>query len=498
MLKRSLLVASVLGLASAAHAADTSITAATALNLTPEGVGAAGVVVTIPTFTITVGSDLNLNGKSLQIALDVPMVAANMPLSLTDASCATDDNTITAITYAGLTNSNKTANYLIASDDAENPAACVISVAGIDVAATDLTTAGIKATSSFTLIGSGVSESAATLVMDLTTAQYKQTVTEKASSKIDVNVARIDFADNAADKIKFTIADLSTAGSTAGATSPNLEITLTGDFSWADDPLTAAFDPTTARQSQTPIAINNSGAFVLAKSTTKSLVFSDSDINAGYEITITPLEDANLTDADATNDVVAVAIPVQTYTLSTLVNYTDASLDKNGSSTAAADTVVLAAAAAGGHALNGASTKIFAVPFGPEVESHSIFVSNSGTTTGAITGSMVWAGNDAVELDLGNVEAGANLYLNLIGALEAAGELPPYGRADITLTVNSPESDITFTAGYTTATGRTNLFMQQQANIDGLSSAASVAGSCVQSALSEGVDANARDRKSVV
>ena len=52
-----------------------------------------------------------------------------------------------------------------------------------------------------------------------------------------------------------------------------------------------------------------------------------------------------------------------------------------------------------------------------------------------------------------------------MAALDAIGEKPAFGRADLTLTVNSPEADITFTAGYTTATGRSNLFMQEQANL---------------------------------
>jgi hypothetical protein len=51
---------------------------------------------------------------------------------------------------------------------------------------------------------------------------------------------------------------------------------------------------------------------------------------------------------------------------------------------------------------------------------------------------MVWNGNDAVSIDLGNVEAGATKYVNVIGALKAAGELPPFGRADIVFTANAP------------------------------------------------------------
>jgi len=123
------------------------------------------------------------------------------------------------------------------------------------------------------------------------------------------------------------------------------------------------------------------------------------------------------------------------------------------------------------------------VPFGPEVESHSIFVSNSGTATGAVTGSMVWNGNDAVEFSLGDVQAKANKYLNVMGALEALGEKPPFGRADLTFTVNAPAAAITMTAAYNTAEGRANLFMAEQANIASISNAAKTSASANTTAL---------------
>ena len=167
--------------------------------------------------------------------------------------------------------------------------------------------------------------------------------------------------------------------------------------------------------------------------------------------------------------------------------------------------------AAGAFTLNGATVKVFSVPFGPEVESHSIFVSNSGATTGAITGSLSWAGNDPVEFSLGNIEPKANLYLPVASALTALGELPPFGRGDITFTVNSPAADITMTAAYNTAEGRANLFMQEQANIATISNAgkaqataaatdaataktnsagAKTAATCTRLALANGVDSD--------
>jgi len=161
----------------------------------------------------------------------------------------------------------------------------------------------------------------------------------------------------------------------------------------------------------------------------------------------------------------AVALPKDDFDVSGTVAFTDSEAEAGSQPIASTD--------AGEWTINGASVTVFAVPFGAEVESHSIFVSNAGDTTGAITGSMVWNGNDAVEFDLGNIQAKANKYLNVIDALTAEGEKPAFGRADITFTVNAPSGDITFTAAYNTAEGRANLYMEQQANIHGLSSNAS-------------------------
>ena len=472
MFKRSMLVAAMLGLSSAANAVSV-ITPATKVNITPQAVGADGVVVKVPNFAITVTDDLDLNGKSLQITFNKPLVAALMPATLAvDASAAgCDAAAITSLTYAGLTGDNKVANYSIVSDNSKDPGDCKITGAGMHFAKADVTTTGITAVSSFTLIGSGVSPSVSKTVLDLSKDQFKVTVDTKANEKIDVNDKRESYAGGDADTVVFTVGDLA-GNTTLGATVTALEITVTGDFSWADDPSTAAFDPTTkGNRATVPVAIDQGATFVAAKSSTTSLVFSDTGNDGTYTVTLTPIKDANLADADPKNDVLAVAIPVQTFTVATKVSYTDEALAADGSAAKVAGAQIIAAAAAGAHTLNGASTKVFAVPFGPEIESHNIFVSNSGTSTGAITGTLSYAGNDAVDFSLGTANPGVT-YLNIMAALDALGEKPAFGRGDIALTVNAPENDITFTAGYTTATGRSNLFMQQQANIATVSNAA--------------------------
>jgi hypothetical protein len=88
MLKRSLLAAGLLGLAAGANAISLVTPATTGLTLTPQAIGAAGVVVEAKDFTITVTDDIDLNGKSMQIDFSVAPVAALLPSSLAVTVCA--------------------------------------------------------------------------------------------------------------------------------------------------------------------------------------------------------------------------------------------------------------------------------------------------------------------------------------------------------------------------------------------------------------------------
>ena len=107
MLKRSLMAAAMLGLASGANAISLVTPNAAGTTMTPQAIGAAGVVVEAKDFTITVGDDIDLNGKSLQIDFSVAPVAALLPASLAVATCA--NSVMADLTYAGLTNAGKTA-----------------------------------------------------------------------------------------------------------------------------------------------------------------------------------------------------------------------------------------------------------------------------------------------------------------------------------------------------------------------------------------------------
>jgi hypothetical protein len=345
----------------------------------------------------------------------------------------------------------------------------------------DVVAGAITATASWTVVGTGVDPVAApkTILSVQTADQFGLTVAG-ADAVVDVEDNRETYVGAATTDV-ITLTHTDTGGGavlTAAATTSSV-ITITGDFTWADDPLTAAFDVgTRGAPAQIPVAVTGTGGYVIGDgtngapaptSTTLSLVASQPANGQTAVVTFTPLVD-NIqgTAADLTDDIVAVALPDTAFTASQVVTFNDEVAAPNTGS----GTQNVAAASAGAWTLNGASVKVFSVPFGSEVESHSIFVSNKGATTGAISGSVAWNGNAPVSIDLGNVQANANKYLNVMAALEGIGAKPAFGRADITFTVNSPAADITFTAGYTTAAGRANLFMEEQANLSGISNAA--------------------------
>jgi len=413
---------------------------------------------------IASGSVLNLTFSA------APSNPASIDAAVTEGSagggqCPTNgDDTLT---YSGVTNDGKTLNYTFITKDG-NPAG-VATVGGAEIGCkftfgtttkaafkkADVDTAGITVGGSFTVVGAGVdptSPLAPAKLLKLGKDQYSLATTTAAAAVIDVNAPalRKAYVGGGTDKIRVTHKDLGT-----GATSPSSKIVITGDFSWADDAATPGFQikgTAIALAVKAPAAILGTGT---NKPTASTITIIDPSPVEGdwYELTFTPQAST-----------LAVELPVGAFGATSTVAYTDTAAS-TGSYTATATGV-------GAWSLNGAIVKVFSVPFGPEVESHSIFVSNSGKTTGEITASMVWAGNDAVTLSLGNIEPNANMYVNLKAALEAAGELPPFGRADVTFTVNAPAGDITMTAAYNTAEGRANLFMQEQANIASISSAA--------------------------
>jgi hypothetical protein len=470
MFRKAIIAASLLGLASTAAASSLTTTPGTGVVKSEQGILTS---VAVAGASYVVASEVAIaSGSTIQTTYSAaPTNAAAISAAI--ATCGTG----ASVVYSGTTNAGKTLNYTVANaaNPATLPIGCALTFGAVNgkapaFAKADAQAATITAIASWTVVGAGVDPvtAAKPVLKMLGKPQYGLTVTRGANAEVDVNALRKAYTlSELQDDILLTYVD-----NGGGATDTKAIITITGDFSWADDPQTAAFD-VGARRNQTPIAVagwafGDGTTAPKPTATTLSLYKATPANNDTATITFTPIVTAGAATAAITDDHTAVALPAKPFTVSMTTTFTDEVAAPNTGT----GTQAVAAASGGAWTLNGASVKVFSIPFGPEVESHSIFVSNSGATKGEITGSMAWAGNDAVEFSLGNVEAGANRYLNVMDALDALGEKPPYGRADITFTVNSPAADITFTAAYTTATGRANLFMQEQANIASISNAA--------------------------
>ena len=468
MFKKTIIAASLLGLASTGSASTITVAAPAVKSdqgiLTSVGVaGASFVVATEVAIT---------SGSTIQVAYNKAPTNPSA-VSATVAACAGTPT----ITYAGATSGGTVLNYTVNNAVANLPIGCELTFGAVankapSFAKADVVAGAITATASWTVVGTGVDPVAApkTIVSMLGKDQYGLVVTTKANATVDVEAARKAYTNSeTADTIVLTYKDFG-----GGATDTKSVITLTGDFSWADDPQTAAFD-VGVRRGQTPIAVagwalGDGTTAPKPTATTLSLYKATPADGDTATITFAPLVTAGTGTAATTDDHAAVSLPNDSFTVSQVTSFTDEVAAPNTGS----GTQSVASASAGAWALNGASVKVFSVPFGSEVESHSIFVSNKGATTGAISGSVAWNGNAPVSIDLGNVQANANKYLNVMAALEGIGAKPAFGRADITFTVNSPAADITFTAGYTTAAGRANLYMEEQANLSGISNAAKV------------------------
>jgi len=466
MFKKKLVALGLTAIASHAMAADLTATKVTRSPQAIEtAVNLAGGKVEVKTEgDIASGSILNLTYSTAP----TNPAAVDVVLKAGQTKCDPDND---SIAYSGSSNSGKTLNYTLVDKTAQPlQKDCIIVVGGVTAPSfpkASVTTTGVTVSSGFTVVGTGVdpSQAAATkrVVLALGKTQYKQTIVG-ADAVVNVSAipTRTTFTGtDTADKITITLGDTG-EGANTGAS----KTVITGDFSWADDASKAGFQLidgaiALAEVGDADVSIGT-GADAPTATTYTIVDASPKDTNT-YTITLTPQK-----------DLLAVPIPTGAFSATTTFAYTDLA-----SSTGSAAVTT----AAGAFTLNGATVKVFSVPFGPEVESHSIFVSNSGTATGAVTGSMVWNGNDAVEFSLGDVQAKANKYLNVMGALEALGEKPPFGRADLTFTVNAPAAAITMTAAYNTAEGRANLFMAEQANIASISNAAKTSAAANTTAL---------------
>lgn len=495
MFKQTLIAVSLVALAAPSLASTITTNPAAGAVMTTQALTSAATA-TAASFVITTAAAMD-GGNTIQVTYSaVPTNPA--AISATIGSCGTAP----AVNYAGVTSAGKVLNYSVQNDEDELPIGCELTF-GLDAtkhptfSKADIVAAAITATASFTIVGTGVDPVAAAkpIISMLGKEQYGLETFAAADAIVDVNAGRKAYVTGDSDTITLKHKDFGVG--IGGATTTKSIITVSGNFAWADDPLTEAFD-VGERNGQTPITVTGYGIgdgtnAPVPTSTTLSVYKLNPAADDDATIVMAPLTDAG----EGETLVVATSLPNEAFTATNTVSFNDLAADPKPGSQA------VAAISAGAWGLNGASVKVFAVPFGPEVTAHNIFVSNKGASTGALSASVAFNGNAAITVDLGNVEANANRYINLIDAMIKAGNKPTFGRADVTFTVNAPAKDITFTAGYTTDIGRTNLFMVEQANISTISDAAKsqaaagavdaaaseVLGICIKAALKGGVEA---------
>jgi hypothetical protein len=390
--------------------------------------------------------------------------------AITAVQATTDDgagNDIAAVcggmtvAFAGLQGS--VATYTVSSVGG-NTIDCAIPLEDIDVDGASFAAADTFSVAVATSRGFGTLESvAATELGNVAAAEIAVTVGGTVlDGIIDVNDARNTLTDNDAvapaveltDTVSFTLVDPATGPEIVAGEST---MTITGDFSWA------AVTALNGTVSYPGIGItyddDGAGANAAAAVAAGDITASASAVtwvatNDGvYEVTLTP----PLSVAAGGSGL--VTLPATAYTFSANIVYT------NGTDNAAADQIDLAvaSASAGAWTLNGASITALGVSNSPSV-TPMIWIQNSGTSNGAISGSVNCNGSTITIADLGTAAALSNTKVGELiqAAVEADGSCPTTNtRYDATVTVNAPATAITMNASYkvTAADGATDRVM---------------------------------------
>jgi hypothetical protein len=346
------------------------------------------------------------------------------------------------VSFAGYDASTKVATYTVGAAGATT-VDCVVAFPAITYDGATLAAADKASLSLSTSRGFGVLESVAAVDMvDVGATQFTVAVTAAADETIDVNANRNSFVgyvaasgDDATDVITLTTA------SAAGAATYNDLATITeisGDFSWAK-----TVDAVTGAVSYPAIVVSGTGSVAADGGVTDSTI---TFVHAEGAATVT------FTPPVAADDL--RTLPATTYTAVTTVAFTDADGE---------DQTKVISSAAGDWDLNGASITALGVSNSPSV-TPMIWIQNSGSSNGAITGSVNCNGSTITIADLGTAAPLANTKVGdaIQAAVDADGSCPTSNtRYDATVTVNGPAADITMNASYkvTAADGATDRVM---------------------------------------
>lgn len=441
--KKTLLATSILGFASASLGAELSATAVHSAGITAATPSIQQVAtldkVTVAAPILHLGANYGA-GDTIQITYsgadldeDYSHPTAALTSGTTTGGTCTSANL--SVSFAGL--SGNVATYTVGASDGANTD-CSLALPAVDVDGASLATADTFSIAVSTSRGYGALETiAATKLVDVAAAEITSVVTSKFDATIDVNDDRESFTTGATDVATFTLADAA-GGAALEATSV---MTVSGDFSWAASTSTGG---TVTYPQAVVSAVTPANVGTVTKSATSvSWIAKAADV---FTLTLTP---PTLTDV--------VTLPATDFSWSTDIKY------NNGTDAAVITESASAASGAGAWDLNGASITALGISNSTSV-TPMVWIQNSGTSNGAISGSVNCNGSTITIADLGTASAKSNTKVGeaIQAAVDAAGTCPTSNtRYDATVTVNGPAADITMNASYkvTAADGATDRVM---------------------------------------
>ena len=448
--KKTLLATAVLGISGTASAGLSHAPTATKLTPSIEAIETAAVVSSGTTKFETaanygVGDTISLVSN---IAVDATQVFATAGIVAANCDIVSSIAGSMTASFAGYDASTKTATYTVGAAGATT-IGCELTFPGIKYDGAVLAAADKATLALSTSRGFGTLESVAAVeTINVAPSQFAVVVTNAADETIDVNNSRNSFvgyiAGNAdtTDIIKLTtttVGGASTAGAGAVYDAGTLKTStvITGDFAWAK-----VVNANTAAVTYPAIAVGGTGTVAAGGITDTTITFAHT-IGAAT-VTFTP--DMALTTL--------ATLPATTDTAVTTLQYEDAD---------AVEKSKVINSAAGNWKLNGASITAHGVSNSPSV-TPMIWIQNSGTSNGAISGSVNCNGTTITIPDLGSAAPLANTKVGeaIQTAIDANGTCSTVNtRYDATVTVNGPAADITMNASYkvTAADGATDRVM---------------------------------------
>lgn len=276
---------------------------------------------------------------------------------------------------------------------------------------------------------------------DIVGSQFAATI-GGLSQTVDVESARKKFATSggAATSHTVTVAVAFNVGSPDAAyalTGDDVDMVLTGDFSWVDSSTATTATGVTAGN----VDLDDTDLVAAAVGATKITV---SGIPA----------DANGTDAGVVTlaNSLKLVIPTQTLTATLTANYDESTK------------VTSSATASGAYTLNGSTVTVFAVPTSERVD-NLIWLSNTGTSDGEVSITVYDKGKTHELGVVGTSKGGTEFDVTaaLEAGLAAKGVTLSGGRVHMDIVTTAPAKDIAVSAVYRVGDDRVNLVTSLEA-----------------------------------